>query len=318
MSSVQSFDILLLGLKDGSSAGRRRYANAMERLTGKEAGDFQVPSTRSREPIFKSLDQSTARVVVGALGEAGALLQIRPTKEVPTASEKQVITTETCPSCGFVQAPEAVECARCGLVFSKFEREQVQSMQKEQHLEEALSKALQSREEWAQKAKQYLEKHPLAGEALEGFGSVVMRDEVPFLRLTAEEGPILMTSRRLIASLKEGFFSIPYEIVSDVTVGGGLVQKKSRVRLQLSFHSAVPTPSGSNKQATWQLDKESSFFKDVIMDWCFARVFMCGVCGQRDLDFRSDGSNVRARCMHCATDHDIDLREALAIPLPAA
>lgn len=318
MGSMKSFDILLLGLKDGSSASRKRYANAMERLTGKSAGDFHVPSPRSKDPIFTSLDQDTARVVAGALGEAGALIQIRPTQEIATAAEKQVVTTETCPSCGFVQPPEAVECARCGLVFSKFEREQVESMQKDRHLEEALAKALQAREEWVGKAKQYLEKHPLAEGAMDGFGSVVMRDELPFLRLAADEGPILMTSRRLLASLKEGFVSIPYEIVVDVTMGGGLVQKKGRVRLQLSFHSTIPTPAGTAKQLTWQLDKESSFYKDVIMDWCFARIFMCGVCGQRDLDFRLDGSKVRARCMHCATDHDVDLREAIAIPMPAA
>jgi hypothetical protein len=138
---------------------------------------------------------------------------------------------------------------------------------------------------------------------------------VPFLRLRSEEGPILMTSRRLIASLEGGFFFIPYEMVSDVTLGGGLVQKKNWVRLQLSFHAPIPSPSGTTKQFTWMLDKDSSFYKDVIMDWCFARLFICGGCGQRELDFRLEGSKPKARCMHCATDHEIDLREAIAIPL---
>jgi len=50
------------------------------------------------------------------------------------------------------------------------------------------------------------------------------------------------------------------------------------------------------------------------MDWAFARNFMCGACGARDLDFRLEDSDSHCRCMHCATDHQIDLREALAIP----
>jgi hypothetical protein len=65
---------------------------------------------------------------------------------------------------------------------------------------------------------------------------------------------------------------------------------------------------------TWQLDKDSSFYSDVVMDWAFARNFMCGTCGARDLDFRTDDDIPHARCMHCATDHEIDLREAIAIP----
>jgi hypothetical protein len=142
-----------------------------------------------------------------------------------------------------------------------------------------------------------------------------MHDEVPFLRLIADEGPILMTHRRMIANLTDGSFSIPYEMVGDVTLGGGLVQKKNRVRLQLTFHAAIPAPGGSSKQFTWQLEKESSFFKDVIMDWCYSRVFMCGGCGQRELDFRVDGTKTKCRCMHCATDHDIDLDEGIAVPV---
>ncbi len=310
-----SFDILLLGLKDGSSAGKARYTNAMERLTGRPADSFKVPARRSDDPIFKALDKETAVKVVDALGQAGALIEVRRSSSMPSDVRDQVIASVKCPRCGFAQPAGTPECARCGLVFAKFEREQVQSMQKGTQLEAALTKALQSREEWAQKATQYLETHPLREGSTDGFENVVVRDEVPFLRLVTEEGPILMTSRRMIASLQEGFFSMPYEIINDVTVGGGLVQKKGRVRLQLGFHSPIPTPTGAAKQSSWQLDKESSFYKDVIMDWCYSRNFMCGGCGKRDLDYRLDGTKPRARCMHCATDHDIDLREAIAVPL---
>ncbi len=66
---------------------------------------------------------------------------------------------------------------------------------------------------------------------------------------------------------------------------------------------------------SWILDKESSFNKEVVMDWGYARNFICGSCGERDLDFRTDGTKVHCRCMHCATDHEVDLAECVAVPL---
>jgi len=315
MSESSSFDVLLLGFRDPGPAAHARYTNAMERLTGRGAEEFNVPSKRSDDPIFRALDNSTTGVVADALEEAGVLIEIRRTSEVASEVRDQVVATVACPTCDFVQPAGTVECSRCGVVFAKFEREQVQQMQQSQHLEEALTKALQTRDEWGQKAANYLETHPLEEGSTSGFENSLHRDEVPFLRLTADEGPILMTSRRMIANLADGVFSIPYEMVGDVTMGGGLVQKKSRVRLQLGFHAPIQTPGGAVKQFSWQLDKDSSFFKDAIMDWCYSRVFVCGGCGLRDLDYRVDGSKARARCMHCATDHDIDLDEGIAVPV---
>jgi len=318
MSESSSFDVLLLGFRDPGSAAHARFANAMERLTGRGANEFHVPSKRSEDPIFRALDSQTARVVADALAEAGVLIEIRRTSEIASDVRDQVVATETCPTCGFVQPAGVSECSRCGVVFAKIEREQVQSMQQNRHLEEALTKALQTRDEWAAKASKYLETHPLAEGSISGFEQSLLRDEVPFLRLNSDEGPILMTHRRMIANLADGHFSIPYEMVSDVTMGGGLVQKKSKVRLLLAFHAPIHTPGGLAKQFTWQLDKESSFFKDVIMDWCYSRMFICGGCGQRELDYRIDGTKPRARCMHCATDHEIDLDEGIAIPIATA
>jgi hypothetical protein len=315
MSESSSFDVLLLGFTDPGPGAHARYTNAMERLTGRAANEFSVPKNRSDDPIFRALDNGTAKVVSDALEEAGVLIEIRRTSEIASEVRDQVVATEACPTCNFVQPAGTVECSRCGVVFAKIEREQVQQMQQSQHLEEALTKALQTRDEWAQKAAHYLEGHPLQEGAISGFENSLLRDEVPFLRLTSDEGPILMTSRRMISNLTDGVFSIPYEMVGDVTMGGGLVQKKSRVRLQLGFHSQIQTPGGAVKQYAWQLDKESSFFKDVIMDWSYSRVFLCGSCGLRDLDYRVDGSKSRARCMHCATDHEIDLSEGIAIPI---
>jgi hypothetical protein len=312
---MASFDILLLGLRDGKQAGRAKYTTIMARLTGRAADEFKVPAKRSEEAIFTALDRDTARTIADTLGDVGALIEVRPSAVRPGDVRDQVVATVACPTCTFVQPAGTAECSQCGLVFAKFEREQVQQMQQSRNLEEALTKALQSREEWAQKATKYLETHPLEEGSTDGFENVVAGDELPFLRLVADEGPILMTSRRMIASLADGFLSIPYEMVGDVTIGGGLVQKKKKVRLLLDFQTQIPGPSGTLKQSTWQLDKDSSFYKDVIMDWCFARNFMCGSCGKRELDYRLDGSKARARCMHCATDHDIDLREAIAVPL---
>lgn len=315
MTEAASFDIMLLGLKDPTHAGRARYANVMERLTGRPGADIRPGAGRPTDPIFQSLDIDTARKVADALAEVGVLIEVRRSTEYASAVSEQVVDSTDCPRCGYVQPAGADECDRCGLVFAKFEREQVSGMQTSRQLEDALTRALQSREEWAQKAKAYLETHPLKEGSTDGFDNLVMRDEVSFLRLVSDEGPILMTSRRFIANVEQGYFSIPYEIVEDVTVGGGLVVKKSKVRLLLGFFVPIPAPVDNSKQFTWQLDKDSSFYKDVIMDWCFSRNFVCGGCGQRDLDYRLEDDEPRARCMHCATDHSIDLREAIAVPL---
>lgn len=314
MYDMVSFDIMLLGLAKPGEAGRSRYANAMARLTGKPQLDFRNPSPSFDEPLFSALDQGTAQMVARTLGEAGALIEVRRSTAVARTNSDQLAPTDTCPACGFVQPAGGNECGKCGLIFSKFEREQVQQMQQDRGLEDALSKAIKARDEWYQRAHHYLETHPLAVDATTGLGEPVAAGEAPFLRLNSDEGPILLTSRRIIASHKGNTLSIPYEMVEDVNFGGGLVAKKSKVRMQLVFRAPLAAVEGSAKSLTWLLDKESSFFKDVVMDWAFARNFMCGACGARDLDFRLEGSNNRCRCMHCATDHQIDLREALAIP----
>ena len=132
--------------------------------------------------------------------EVGVLIEVRRSTEYASAVSEQVVDSTDCPRCGYVQPAGADECDRCGLVFAKFEREQVSGMQTSRQLEDALTRALQSREEWAQKAKAYLETHPLKEGSTDGFDNLVMRDEVSFLRLVSDEGPILMTSRRFIAS----------------------------------------------------------------------------------------------------------------------
>jgi len=314
MYDMVSFDIMLLGLAKPGEAGRSRYANAMARLTGKPQRDFRNPSPSFDEPLFSALDQGTAQMVARTLGDAGALIEVRRSTAVARTNSDQLAPTDTCPACGFVQPAGGNECGKCGLIFSKFEREQVQQMQQDRGLEDALSKAIKARDEWYQRAHHYLDTHPLAVDATTGLAEPVAAGELPFLRLNSDEGPILLTSRRIIASHKGNTLSIPYEMIEDVNFGGGLVAKKSKVRMQLVFRAPLAAGEGTAKSLTWLLDKESAFSKDVVMDWAFARNFMCGACGARDLDFRLEGANNRCRCMHCATDHQIDLREALAIP----
>lgn len=312
---VHSFSIHLLDLKDPGDASRIRFTNAMERLTGRPSEEFRALLGKRHATLFEALDRSNAERVLEALDAAGARTEIRLSDTAPaTTSAAPASTTVSCPSCGYVQPAGSVECQKCGLVFAKFEREQVQKMQADRRLEEALEKALQVREEWNQRAKHYLESHPLPEGATDEFAPRMFQDEIPFLRLTSAEGPLLLTSRRLLFTLDERRGTIPYEMVSDVDMGGGLVQKRGAVRFQLTFKGDLPMEGGAVKSLAWNLDKESSFYKDVVMDWCFARNFICGSCGARDLDYRLERDVSRARCMHCATDHEIDVTEAVAIP----
>jgi hypothetical protein len=321
MTEPLSYEIYVLGLLDPSPDGRARYVEAMEHLTGKPSANFEGAFPKASEPAFRGLERARAREVANVLGQGGVFIDVRPRHVAPDDTGDDLMeepdrSSRNCPACGLEHAPGAVECEQCGLVFAKHEREQILKMQREQALEEALTKALQVREEWLHRAKKYLEGRPFPADGSEGFDRILVREEVPFQRLVSEEGPILMTSRRMIAEKEEVFHSIPYEMVGDVDFGGGLVTKKGRVRMVLTFHSPLPLTTGEAvKSMTWQLDKESSFYKDVIMDWSFSRNFICGACGERDLQYRTEGNKVRMRCMHCATDHEIDLREAVAVPI---
>jgi hypothetical protein len=106
-------------------------------------------------------------------------------------------------------------------------------------------------------------------------------------------------------------------MISEVDYGGGKIKTaKSKFRLQISFHSPFPLKDGEVvKNMTWHLDKDSSFSKDVVIDWGYARNFICGSCGERELEYRTDDTKLHCRCMHCAMDHEIDVVECVAVPL---
>jgi hypothetical protein len=319
MGDNVSYDIHILGLKDASKAGRHRFVGTMERLTGRPRDEFEEQFPSPQLPLFQSLSLEKTQKILDSLESSGILVEIRPSDAPPVDAEEEIEAGKrACPACNTQQPASNIECQQCGIVFSKYEREQLLKMQKDHTLEQAMIKAMQIREEWVERAKKFLETKPLPKDAAKIFSSILVQDEVPFLRLESAEGPILLTSRRMIAKTSEGkFVSMPYEMISEVDFGGGAIQtKKSKFKIQVKFQAPLPIPPDEAlPKMSWTLDKESSFNKEVVMDWGYARNFICGSCGERDLDFRTEGSKVHCRCMHCATDHEVDLAECVAVPL---
>jgi DNA-directed RNA polymerase subunit RPC12/RpoP len=318
MESPHSFDIAFLGLKDPSSAGRSRMILAMERLTGRSSAECQEYLSRVGLTIFDTLPVDQAKLIMSALDEAGAVCEIRPKEEAARPAESSSVGGMfECPSCGYVQKEGTEECSRCGVVFSKMEKDQIRNMQKNKTLEEAQQRAVQIRQEWDERAKQMLENRPLPEDAVKAFEKVLTQEEIPFMLLDTFEGPLLMTSRQILGLLDGAFAYLPYEIIKDVDYGGGLVVKKGHTRLVLHFHAPVPFNGKSVKSLVWQLTADAATNKEAIMDWAFARSYLCGSCGARDLDFRDEKETVHGRCMHCAMDHTIDLRNNIIKPLPS-
>jgi hypothetical protein len=318
MEENLSYNIHILGLKDASKSGRQRFVGAMERLTGRPRDEFEESFPSPHIPMFQSLGVERAKKILESLDSNGILVEIRPTDSPPIdAAEELEAGKRACPACNVVQPATNIECHRCGIVFSKYEREQLLKMQKDHTLEQAMIKAMQVREEWLQRAQKYLESKPLPKDAAKAFAANLLQDEVPFLRLDSSEGPLLLTSRRMLTKTADGkVVSIPYEMISEVDFGAAIQTKKSKFRVNVKFHAPLPVaPNESIAKMSWNLDKESSFSKEVVMDWGYARNFICGSCGERDLDFRAEGAKVHCRCMHCATDHEVDLTECVAVPL---
>ena len=320
MAEALSYDIYVLGLKDPSKAGRQRFVGAMERLTGRPRDEFEEQFPSPQIPMFHSLDVERAKKLAESFESNGILIELRPTDKEPLGAEAELEEgTRACPACDAVQPSTNIECARCGIVFAKYEREQLLKMQKDHTLEQAMIKAMQIREEWMQRATKYLETKPFPKDDAKDFSTMLIPDEVPFLRLESDEGPILLTSRRLLTKIESGrIITIPYEMIGEVDFGSAIQIKKNKLKAQVKFHSPLPIPPDEAiPKMAWNLDKESSFYKEVLMDWGYARNFICGSCGERDLDFRTEGTKVHCRCMHCATDHEVDLAEGVAVPLLA-
>lgn len=316
METPYSFDIAFLGLKDPSTAGRARMVLAMERLTGRSTAECQEVLSKVGFTIFDSLPDDQAKLIISALDEAGAVCEVRPKEEAARSVVESMDGGMTqCPSCGFVQQAGLDECSRCGVIFSKMEKDDLRKIRDDQALEEAQQRAEQIRQEWDERAKQILESRPVSDADVEAFRQVLTQEEIPFLRLEAAEGPLLMTSRQMLGLIEGAHIFLPYEVIKDVDFGGGLVVKKGHTRLLLHFHLPIPFSGKNVNSLTWQLTADAATNKEVIMDWAFARSYNCGSCGARDLDFRNDQGAPHGRCMHCATDHAIDLRHHSITPL---
>lgn len=316
METPHSFDIAFLGLKDPSPTGRARMINAMERLTGRSTADCQEYLARIGLTIFDNLPADQAELILKAMDDAGAICEVRPKEDAPRAAgESPAGEMFQCPSCGFIQPVGLDECPRCGVIFAKMEQDEVRQMQKDRSLEEAQARAEQIRQEWDDRANQILERQPLGDDATMAFEAALTQEEIPFLLLKATEGSALMTSRQVLLLLEGEFAFLPYEIIKDVDFGGGLVVKKGHTRLVFNFHVPVPFKGKSVNSMTIQLDADAATNKETIMDWSFARSYLCGSCGAHDFDFRGEKEELHARCMHCATDHIIDLKGRSFKPL---
>ncbi len=316
METPYSFDIAFLGLKDPTPAGRARMVLAMERLTGRSTAECQEVLSKIGLTIFDALPADQAQLIMSALDDAGAVCEVRPKEEVARSVVETMGGGMTqCPACKFVQQAGADECSRCGVIFSKMEKDDLRKMRDDQTLEEAQQRAEQIRQEWDERAKQILESRPLSDTAVQPFREVLTQEEIPFLLLETVEGPLLMTSRQILGKIEGVFAFLPYEIIKDVDFGGGLVVKKNHTRLVLNFHLPINFNGKNVHSLSWQLTAESAKNKEAIMDWAFARSYLCGACGARDLDFRNVKGATHGRCMHCATDHAIDLRHHKITPL---
>ncbi|NOZ79056.1 MAG: hypothetical protein GXP48_07755 [Acidobacteria bacterium] len=314
---MASFDIFFLSLRDPSKAGRLRFVQTLGHISDKTNDEIEDILGTGRGLLFERLSRERANAVVKALGNAGARLEIRPNQAPP--AQDDVVATRECPRCGFIERADAEECSQCGLVFAKWEREQIRVMQREKRLEEAMAKALQVRQKWTERATEYVAKHPLSGEIPAPLQAKLSPQETVFMLVESEEGPLVLTSRRCLCRRGGFTFSVPWELMAGIDFGGGLLKKRGDFsRMQMNFHGPVPIGGGETAQKLmWQVGDLDATDRDTIMSWAYARKFPCGACGETELHFQFDGKKVHGRCMHCATDHEIDLEEALAIPILA-
>jgi hypothetical protein len=317
MVGAVTYDIVFLGLKDPSPSGRTQLIHMVEQMTGRAPEDCRAILSRVGESIFNTVPAEQARLIVTAFDEAGVLFELAPKTSIDADGvvDEDLAGIIACRSCGCVQQSSAQECVRCGVVFSKLDRLEVQDMQDNKALQEARARAEQIRREWDDRALQFLESNPLNEKTISPFEKALSQEEIPFLLLNAAEGQVLMTSRQMIGHLNGHFIYTPYEFIKDVDVGGGLVAKKGYTRLSVNLCAQIVVVDKSSDSITWQLDAESAAYKEVIMDWAYARSYMCGSCGAREFDFRNEGGRIHGRCMHCATDHVIDPRRHTISPI---
>ena len=311
---TRKFDIFPLAFTIDSDEARARFEALVDRLS---SGHPQLWGTLG-QPLFRSIDGQTASEILAKLDEIGVRTEIRPAAPPPIAAPTAPAIedpTLPCPSCGFANPESQPDCGACGLVFAKFEKRAVSRMMAESRLEEEINRARRIEQEWTDRASDYRTQHPLPAGATTPFTGDLLVEEVPFLRLETDSGPLLLTSKRMLARTKKELLSIPFEMISSVEFGGGFSILGGSIRMVLTFKAPLVIKRLRASTLTLQVQKNPSYDRETILLWAFSKNFICGCCGARELSFRLEKSESRARCMRCASDHSINLTHAVALPL---
>ncbi len=302
------FDIVTLAFPPDTSAARARFDFVLDRYSNFIPPESQPRWGATGRTIFESVDGGTAGEILDALDAVGVRTEIRPVSPTKTPPSPGAATPVgvPCPSCGFSNDETSIDCAACGVVFAKFEQLQVRRMMEAARLEEEVNRIQRIRQEWTEKALSYREKRPLAPAAIAPFKSVLVTEEVPFLRLDSDRGPLLLTSLRLLTEIRGEMVSIPYETIAEAELGGGFQVLGGNVRMALTLKSPLMVGRTRVPSLTRQVQKNAAWDPETVMDWIYSRNFICGGCGARDLDFRLENRKTRVRCMRCARDHEVD------------
>lgn len=311
---TRKFDIFPLAFTIDSDEAKARFRALADRFSD---GHQQMWGALG-QPLFRSIDGQTATEILAKLDEIGIRTEIRPAAP-PSAAAPMIPTVENktlpCPSCGFANPESQPDCGACGLVFAKFDRREVSRMMAETRLEEEINRARRIEQEWTDKASDYRAQHQLPAGVTAPFADDLLVEEVPFLRLETDLGPLLLTSKRMLARTKKELLSIPFEMISSVEFGGGFSILGGNIRMVLTFKAPLVIKRLRASTLTLQVQKNTSYDRETILHWAFSKNFICGRCGARELSFRLDKAESRARCMRCAADHSINLTHAVALPL---
>ncbi|MEN8163981.1 MAG: hypothetical protein ABFS37_07625 [Acidobacteriota bacterium] len=187
-------------------------------------------------------------------------------------------------------------------------------MMTDSRLEEEINKARRIEQEWTDRASHYQVQHPLPTGATDPFADDLLIDEVPFLRLETDSGPMLLTSKRILARTKKELLSIPFEMIDGVELGGGFTILGGSVKMVLTFKAPLILGRSRASTLSRQVRKNQHYDRETILHWVYSKNFICGRCGARELSFRLEKHDSRTRCMRCAADHSIDLTHAVALP----
>ena len=171
---------------------------------------------------------------------------------------------------------------------------------------------------WDERAMGFRAENPLPSAAVAPFADLLHPDEIAFCGLLTREGPILLTSRRLLWRERGAGVSTPYELVAKAAGGREHGLLSSRNRLRLTFLGPVPSAAGPVRSSEWELVTTSMKLLPELGRWVEQRCFTCRGCGSGELQYRLEGSDLHGRCMHCAADHRVDCARATMTPvLPA-